>query len=101
MKVSLLTLFIVILSMPILAGDPDQKQGKDFQIHLSKPAKEIRLMLYENNFVPVQGKLSEDRKSIIIKEYVKGSKVRVKVEYEDGTVEEFVRNPCYIDPVPA
>ena len=72
---------------------------KDFQIHLKSPAKTIRLLMYEKNFVPIQGTLSEDKKSIIIKNYEPGSKVHVKVEYEDGSVEEFVRSPCFIDPV--
>ena len=44
------------------------------------------------------GKISDDKKSIIIKDYQTGMKVHVKVEYEDGTVDEFVKSPCYIDP---
>ena len=55
--------------------------------------------MYERNFLPIQGKLSEDRKSIIMKNYEDGNKVRVKVIYEDGTEEEFTKSPCYIDPV--
>lgn len=43
--------------------------------------------------------LSKDKKSIIIKNYEAGSKVHVKVEYEDGTVDEFIKSPCFIDPV--
>ena len=72
---------------------------QDYQIHLSQPAKEIRLLMYEKNFLPIQGKLSEDRKSVILKEYELGSKVHVKLIYEDGTADEFVRSPCFIDPV--
>jgi hypothetical protein len=71
----------------------------DFQIHLNQPAKEIKLLMYEKNFLPVQGKLSEDRKTILMKNYENGTKVRVKVVYDDGTVDEFVKSPCYIDPV--
>ena len=55
--------------------------------------------MYEKNFTPIQGKLSEDKKSIIIKNYEGGSKVHVKVEYDDGTIDEFVKSPCFIDPV--
>lgn len=55
--------------------------------------------MYEKDFLPIQGRLSEDKKSVIIQNYRSGSKVRIKVEYEDGTVDEFVRSPCYIDPV--
>ncbi len=71
----------------------------DFQIHLNQPAKEIKLLMYEKNFLPLQGKLAEDKKSIIMKNYEPGAKVHVKVVYEDGTVDEFVKSPCYIDPV--
>jgi hypothetical protein len=70
-----------------------------YQIHLKQPAKEIRLLMYEKTFLPVHGRLSEDRKSIIMDDYEKGSRVHVRVIYEDGTADEFVRSPCYIDPV--
>ena len=62
-------------------------------------SKEIKLLLYEKNFLPVKGELSIDRLSIIMRDYEMGSKVRVKVIYEDGTEEEFVRSSCFIDPV--
>jgi hypothetical protein len=77
----------------------ENDNSKDFQIFLKQPAKSIQLLMYEKNFTPIQGTLSKDKKSIIIKNYEKGSKVRVKVQYEDGTVEEFLKSPCYIDPV--
>ena len=90
---------ISIFSCLTIFGQGTEKTNKqDFQIHLNKPAKSIKLLMYEKNFTPVQGKLSDDKKSIIIKNYESGSKVRVKVEYEDGTVDEFVKSPCYIDP---
>mgnify|MGYP007044101037 CR=1 FL=1 len=79
--------------------DAPKNQKQDYQIFLTRPAKSIRLLMYEKNFVPIQGKLSEDKKSIIIKNYENGSRVHVKVEYEDGTTDEFIRSPCYIDPV--
>ena len=99
MRKSLYTLLLLIFSVTLYADGPESAPKRDHQIHLSKPAKEIKLMLYDKSFLPVQGILSEDRKSIIIKNYVKGSRVRVKVEYEDGTVDEFVKSPCFIDPV--
>jgi len=71
----------------------------DYQIFLKQPAKEIKLLMYEKNFTPIQGTLSEDRKSIIMKNYESGSKVHVKVLYDDGSEEEFTKSPCYIDPV--
>ena len=75
------------------------EKQQDYQIFLKHPAKEIKLLMYEKNFLPIQGKLSEDRKSVIMKDYQNGNKVHVKVIYEDGTEDEFVKTPCYIDPV--
>jgi len=71
----------------------------DFQIFLKQPAKEIKLLMYEKDFTPIQGTLSEDRKSIIMKNYDRESKVHVKVLYDDGSVDEFTKSPCFIDPV--
>jgi len=71
----------------------------DFQIFLKQPAKQIKLLMYEKDFTPIQGTLSEDRKSIIMKNYDQNSKVHVKVLYDDGSEEEFTKSPCYIDPV--
>src|SRR6187402_123434 len=71
----------------------------DFQIFLKQPAKQIKLLMYEKDFTPIQGTLSEDRKSIIMKNYDQNSKVHVKVLYDDGSVDEFTKSPCYIDPV--
>jgi hypothetical protein len=71
----------------------------DFQIFLKQPAKEIKLLMYEKDFTPIQGKLSEDKKSIIMKNYDRESKVHVKVLYDDGSIDEFTKSPCYIDPV--
>lgn len=86
--------------IPFNAGDSlEQKKIEGYQIHLTQPAKEIKLLLYEKNFLPVKGELSIDHRSIIMREYEAGSKVRVKVIYEDGTEDEFVRSSCYIDPV--
>jgi hypothetical protein len=75
------------------------KQVQDYQISLPRPAKEIKRILYDKSFLPLQGKLSEDKKSVILKNYEKGSRVRIKVVYEDDTEEEILKSPCYIDPV--
>jgi hypothetical protein len=92
-------LFLIVINFNGFAQEKTEINKTDYQIHLDRPAKTIKLLMYERNFVPIQGKISEDKKSIIIKDYESGSKVHVKVEYEDGTVEEFVKSPCFIDPV--
>jgi hypothetical protein len=75
------------------------KNKHDYQIFLKQPAKTIKLLMYEKDFMPIQGKLSDDRKSVIMKDYQNGTKVRIKVIYEDDTEDEFIKSPCYIDPV--
>ena len=86
-------------SMSLHSQDAKPGPKNDFQIFLKQPAKEIKLLMYEKSFLPIQGKLSEDKKAIIMKDYESGSKVHVKVIYEDGTEEEFTKSPCFIDPV--
>jgi hypothetical protein len=101
-KLLLLLLFTLHCSLFTASAQSDNAKPsvkKDYQIYLKQPAKEIKLIWYEKDFRPIQGKLSDDKKSIIIKDYEKGERVRVKVIYEDGTEEDFIKSPCYIDPV--
>jgi hypothetical protein len=96
----LLLAFVMVSGHVFALGDSTQVEEKQaYQIFLKQPAKEIKLLMYEKNFLPIQGKLSDDHKSVIMKDYQHGAKVRVKVLYEDGTVDEFVKSPCFIDPV--
>jgi len=81
------------------AQDTTSVKKQDYQIFLPHPAKEIKYIMYEKDFLPIQGKLAEDKKSVIMKDYKTGTKVRIKVEYEDGTIEEIIKSPCFIDPV--
>lgn len=98
-------LVIVIAMLLCFTAVSAQSENKkpvnktDFQIFLKQPAKKIKLLMYEKDFIPIQGTLSEDKKSIIMKDYDQNSKVHVKVLYEDGSEEEFTKSPCYIDPV--
>ena len=96
----LLIAFLFFSNASFAQPEKDNSAPKtDFQIFLKHPAKEIKLLMYERSFLPIQGKLSEDRKSIIMKNYEDGNKVHVKVIYDDGTEDEFTKSPCYIDPV--
>ena len=70
-----------------------------YKIYLAKPAKEIQQLLYEKDCTPINGRISEEKKSIIMENYEPGSKVHIKIFYLDGTDDEFVRSPCFIDPV--
>lgn len=69
-----------------------------YQIYLKKPVKEIREMQNLKDCTPIKGRIAEERK-IIMENYEPGNKVYLQLIYMDGTEEEFVRSPCYIDPV--
>ena len=100
MRISLILAFLFFASLRIaIAQDSIAVKKNDYQIFLNQPAKQIKYLMYEKDFLPIQGELSEDKKSVIMKNYKTGTKVRVKVEYEDGTVEEIIKSPCFIDPV--
>ena len=71
----------------------------DYQIYLKQPAKEIKQLLYEKDCTPINGNISEGKKTIIMKDYEPGNKVHLHIIYMDGTEDEFLRSPCYIDPV--
>ena len=72
---------------------------KQYQLHLDKPVKSIEWLKYENTGEPVRGNLAPDKIRVVMDNYKKGSRVKLKVTYEDGTTEEVVRSPCVIDPV--
>ena len=95
----LIPTLLYCLSVSAQSELPSPVKKTDYQIFLKQPAKQIKLLMYENSFMPIQGIISEDKKSIIMKDYEIGSKVHVKILYEDGSEEEFTKSPCYIDPV--
>ena len=70
-----------------------------YQIYLTKPAQQIKQLLYEKDCSPLKGNISDGGNKIIMEGYVPGNKVHVIVIYTDGTEDEFVRSPCFIDPV--
>jgi hypothetical protein len=97
----LCALFFCLRLIPSIAQtDSTGSQPRyDYQIYLPKPAKEIKQLLYEKDCTPINGEISVTKKSIVMKGYQQGNKVHVIVIYEDGTEDEFVRSPCFIDPV--
>jgi len=98
----MLTSFFCILSFLACHAQSDSISGLpkyDYQIYLPKPAKEIKQLSYEKDCSPIKGTISDGKKSIIMQDYEKGNKVHVVVIYMDGTEDEFVRSPCFIDPV--
>ncbi len=105
MKKLLASIFFVLFSTLAFSQTTTDGANKvpekiqDHQIHFQQPIKEIKHIMYDKSFLPIQGEISEDKKSVVLKNWEKGTKVRVKVTYEDGTEDEIVKSPCYIDPV--
>ncbi|REJ80386.1 MAG: hypothetical protein DWQ44_07415 [Bacteroidetes bacterium] len=92
--------FILIFETACSATtDSTSIRKPDYQIHMDQPVREIKYIMYEKNFMPIKGEISEDKKSVILKELEPGHKVRLKVMYEDGRTKEILKSPCYIDPV--
>ncbi|TAH44021.1 MAG: hypothetical protein EYC69_01215 [Bacteroidetes bacterium] len=91
---------VLVYSQAATDGENKLPQNRqDHQIHFQQPIKEIKHIMYDKSFLPIQGEISKDKKSVVLKNWEKGTKVRVKVTYEDGTEDEIVKSPCYIDPV--
>lgn len=92
--------FLFIAATCIAQNDNTYTPPKwDYQIYLQKPAKQVDQVLYYKSCDPIENKLSDTRKTVIMHNYETGNKVYLRVEYEDGTFEEIVRSPCYIDPI--
>lgn len=100
-------IFLVLLLAGSQATFAQEKEGGDFipsgirqyQFNLPKQGKEIRNLHYEPSGDPVKGTLSPDGNRVILENYRKGSRVKMEVSYADGTTEELIKSPCFIDPV--
>lgn len=71
------------------------------QLYLDFHADEILDIHYQYNDTDkeIEGELSVDGYSIIIKNYLGTSSVYVKLKTSDGDIKEVTRSKCHIDPV--
>ena len=72
---------------------------RQYQFNLPKEGQEIQDLRYDPSGEPLKGTLTPDGNRVIMQNYRKGSRVKMTVVFKDGTSEELVRSPCYIDPV--
>jgi hypothetical protein len=72
---------------------------RQYQFALPKQGAEIKDLQYVPSGEPVKGTLSPDGNRVILENYRKGSRVKMNVNYTDGTSEELIKSPCFIDPV--
>jgi hypothetical protein len=101
---SALFLFIVskVFSQNLEIKNIEKQDEPKYELHqfyLKEPAIKILDIKYDNDCTPVQGKLSEDGKTVFINEYKEHSRIYFKFLKADGKVEEVTKSPCFIDPV--
>ena len=86
---------------PVPAKGTEIESQDWHQIHLDKPVKKIEEIFYDKDKQPIDGEISRDRKSVILKNYHKKGRVKVRLIFEDsgGVVETIVKSSCFIDPV--
>ena len=103
-RIAMLILFfgnIYLLNAQSLKSDSLFVPGgvKQYQFHLDKPVKSVDDLQYEKTGEPIKGNLAPDKIRVVMDNYHKGSRIKAKVTYEDGTTEEITRSPCVIDPL--
>ncbi len=77
----------------------DQDGNTYHQLFVDFKISEIVEMKYSSDNVPVDGELSADGYSVIIKNYPGDRSVTLVVKDVAGTRKEFTKSKCFIDPV--
>ncbi|MEO5570717.1 MAG: hypothetical protein ABIT08_00220, partial [Bacteroidia bacterium] len=102
-KIALFTFLLLFNTAKIFSQNSDVKQDEPkFELHqfyLKDPGIKILDIQYDNDCTPVNGKLSEDGKTVFVKEYKEHSRIYLKFLKADGKVDEVTKSPCFIDPV--
>lgn len=76
---------------------PDQ--FRQYQFQLEEPVESIENLHYEQSGEKIKGTLSPDGMRVVMENYKKGQRVKVKVAYANGKVEEVSKSPCFIHAV--
>lgn len=81
--------------------DDFQDTQEWYQIHFDKPIEKIEEIFYDKEKTPIEGEISRDRKTVILKSYSKKARVKVRLIFEGtgGVVESVTKSSCFIDPV--
>lgn len=106
-KIAFLSIVFILIASKIYSQNSDLKKDENqdepkyelHQFYLKDPAIKILEIQNDNDCTPVRGKLSEDGKTVFIKDYTEHSRVYFKFLKADGKVEEVSKSPCFIDPV--
>ena len=69
------------------------------QVFLDFQATEILEMNYPVDGTPVEGELTSDGFSVVIKNYPGDKSIKLKVVTASGEIKEITKSRCFIDPV--
>ena len=71
-----------------------------YQIFIDQPAQEIQRAIFKSSGKRIKSELSEDKTTIILRDYKGRGTVSVLIKYADGRVEEIIKSSCHIVPYP-
>jgi hypothetical protein len=106
-KLVFISHFLVIMVLSFSAKGQSLKQDtlfmpeqfRQYQFQLDEPVKSIDELRYEQSGEKIKGSLSPDGLKVIMENYKKGQRVKLKVVHADGKVEEVSKSPCFIHAV--
>lgn len=84
------------IAAPALQTEP---VFEEYQFYLTDPAVKILDLRYEQDCQPADGKISDDGKTVFLRNYRKHSRIYFKYLKADGKIEEVFKSSCFIDPV--
>ena len=108
LRASIILIFVVSICGQVTAQKQqvvdyfhDENGNTYHQIYLDEKATELLDIKYHNDDqdIEIDGNLSSDGYSLIIKNYQLNKAVSVKVLLENGEVKEILRSKCHIDPL--
>ncbi|MFN0187771.1 MAG: hypothetical protein ACKVQV_03640 [Bacteroidia bacterium] len=106
-KLIFIAQFTMVIAMSFSAEAQSLKQDtlfmpeqfRQYQFQLDEPVKSIDELRYEQSGEKIKGSLSPDGLRVVMENYKKGQRVKLKVEHADGKVEEVSKSPCFIHAV--
>lgn len=103
-KILFISIVLLFSFSKLFSQNVDLKKNSEpkyeyYQFYLTEPAIKIMEIQYDKDCTPIKGKLSEDGKTVFVKDYLEHSRIYFKFLKADGKVDEVSKSPCFIDPV--
>lgn len=71
--------------------------NKLYKFELRLPTQCIDKMVYQKTGKEVEHELSDDGKTVYIKNLVQGQSVKVECTYKNGSRDSFIKSPCTLE----